>query len=301
MASFTGVSVCEVSEKLVDTLFQEKKIPISVLFTDVDEMVKVFPHMYLVLKANTYDHANKKTALAKVDAGLNNVLLLKDYKRSPVQGLKPRNKEQNMLLDALIDEEVRCVLVEGLAGSGKSLLSIAVGLNHIFDKTSPYKKLILTRPMSSIGASLGALPGDVNEKFLPYLGNYFSNIELLLGENGQSYIETLAQKGKIEFYPLQLIGGISWHDAYIIADEVQSLTPGQFYALGTRVAESSKIVMCGDLKQRYGSVGKAADTGLFIAANSEVYHESQYTVYIKLLKQERGPIAGLFDNVFTEI
>jgi len=280
LASFTGVSVCEVSEKLVDTLFQEKKIPISVLFTDVDEMVKVFPHMYLVLKANTYDHANKKTALAKVDAGLNNVLLLKDYKRSPVQGLKPRNKEQNMLLDAL---------------------SIAVGLNHIFDKTSPYKKLILTRPMSSIGASLGALPGDVNEKFLPYLGNYFSNIELLLGENGQSYIETLAQKGKIEFYPLQLIGGISWHDAYIIADEVQSLTPGQFYALGTRVAESSKIVMCGDLKQRYGSVGKAADTGLFIAANSEVYHESQYTVYIKLLKQERGPIAGLFDNVFTEI
>ena len=204
-----------------------------------------------------------------------------------------------MLLNALMDDEIACVVVEGKAGSGKTLCALAVALDCIGSPSSPYKKIVLTRPMSSVGAPLGALPGDQAEKFLPYLGNYFSNFEFLLGKHGLAYLKTMMEKGDIEILPLQLIGGISWHDTLVIADEVQSLNAQQMYALGTRPAANSKLILLGDSAQRYGRFEDARHTGLWKIAHSEHALRSPLVSYIKLLKQERHPLADVFYNTFV--
>lgn len=301
MIGFTGVLVLHVEEELVNNLYREKRLSASFLMPIVaGTNIELVPHLYLVLKANPFDHAHKKSALAKVDYTGSTIRLLKDYKKYPIQGIAPRNKEQNMLFDALLDNEAQCVIVEGRAGSGKTICALAAALEHAFDKNSFYEKIILTRPMSSVGASLGSLPGDQSEKFLPYLGNYFTNIEKILGKNGVKYFETMVSKGKIEFWPLQLVGGASWHNALILADEAQSLTPQQTYALGTRPAEGSKLILMGDLVQRYGKVKAIEDTGFYKLINSQYVQDSSRFAYLKLLKQERSEIAEVFYKTFLE-
>ena len=205
-----------------------------------------------------------------------------------------------MLLNTLMDPSVTCQIVTGLAGGGKTLCSTAAAFHQTFERDDlPYNRIILTRPMDPVGkTSLGALPGTAEEKFSPYLTNFFSNFSCLLGDHGESYIRMLMEDKKIEMVPLQLIGGASYSNAFILADEIQSLNEDEMYALGTRVSENSKIVLMGDYRQRYGRKGKLDETGLYTLMNSPILHKSKFAAAIKLIKQERSEIAGLFTEIF---
>ena len=253
-------------------------------------------NLFLVLTADSW--GTKQTAIVRVGHGC--VDLVKDFGRSSIFGLKPRNKKQNMALNTLTDEMVRCQVICGRAGGGKTLLALATALHLLFEQKLGYEKLILTRPMSPVGKDLGSLPGEVNEKFLPYLNNYFDNIDILMGRNGRGYLERAVEKGQIEFLPLQLIGGASWHNAIVIADEVQSLTSEEMYALGTRPASGSKLILLGDFRQRYGKRGDLTKTGLYQLVNSPVAHQAKEIAIIELLKTERSRMAQLFGDIFTE-
>ena len=257
-----------------------------------------FPHANLVLKAFT---PNKASVLVKVSPGCEEFETLTDYRKNSVYGLKARNKEQNMLLNALMDPEVLCVAVEGKAGSGKTICTLAAALELLKRKDNPYERVVLSRPMSSVGSPMGALPGDATEKFLPYAGNFLSNFEALMGgKRGLDYMMMMVQKGQLEFKPLKLIGGISWHNTIVLADEIQSLSPEQMYALVTRPAEGSKLVLLGDSAQRYGKRSAVEETGLYQWSNSRLVHESNLASHIKLIKQERSGLAELGYRVFVE-
>lgn len=305
MKPSTGVHIYPLSPDLLDALYTDKYIEIEEALADEyisedypskDQAWADFPNAFVVAKSQ-----GKSSALTQVSACKQYLELVPDYTKKPVYGLKPRNKEQNLYLHALMNPKISCVVAEGRAGSGKTLVALAAAMELLNQKGNTYDRIILTRPMDPVGVSLGALPGNEKEKFLPYLGNFYSNFEQLMGgPKGLVMLEAMMNKGVITTIPIQLIGGSSWHNSYVIADEVQSLTAEQMYALGTRAADGSKVVILGDSAQRYGKREEVSKTGLRRLTDSRRIHESPLVSYIELIKQERNPLADVFYNVFVE-
>jgi PhoH-like ATPase len=222
--------------------------------------------------------------------------VIKDKKLSAF-GVRPKNKEQVMAMSALLDDRISLCMMTGRAGTGKTLLAMAAALQKVED--GKYDRIIITRPMSQVGRyELGALPGDVDEKFGPYLENYLTNISQMVG-NDRRTAHDLMEQFKIEAMPLQLIRGASWAGAFIIADEVQVLDHHEMLTLGTRIGAESKLVVMGDLNQRDEQIAKAA-TGLHKVMNDKRMKESPLTSAIELWKCERSKLAKLFADVFEE-
>jgi PhoH-like ATPase len=282
--SYTGVSVVEVKSELIAKLYETKKLE-----TSFDKRYKFVQNEYVVIKDIT---GSNQSAITRVVGG--DLQLLKLPKRLNVSGIEPRNKEQWMALDALLDDSIKVVVLTGRAGTGKTLLTIAAGLAKMEEKC--YERMILTRPMSQVTKhQLGILPGEVNEKFMPYLDNYMDNFTQLV--KGKKDTQSLTEHYHIEFKPLQLIRGASWQNAFIIADEVQVLTHHDMVTLGTRVGENSKIVIMGDLGQRDENIAREK-TGIYKFVNNEQAQDSQLVASIELIKCERSPVASLFADVF---
>ena len=210
--------------KDLELLYQQKYILLP------EELSSPPQNLYVVCKDST---GSSNSALARVKK---DKLILLDS-NIHCSSLTPRNKEQRMALDALLDDTIKVVTLTGRAGTGKTLLSLAAALDAM-DK-GKHGRIILTRPMSWVGKhGLGALPGDVDEKFRPYLQNYLCNLEFMLGGKPDA-IEDLVEQYRIEFIPIQLIRGASRHDAFVISDEVQPLNYHEMVTVGTRIAEGS--------------------------------------------------------------
>lgn len=281
---YSGVKVHTVKQEIINSIYSDKKIPIF------DKRHNWYENLFVVLKDES---GGSQSALGRVKNG--EIHLIPDRKNSPVQGIVPKNKEQQMALDVLLDDDVKVVVLTGRAGTGKTLLTLSTAVDKIQQKQ--YDRIILTRPMSWVGKhSLGALPGDVNEKFGPYLENYMCNLQYMLG-GSKTKAQDLIQQCKMEFLPLQLIRGASWHNAIVIADEVQTLDYHEMVTLGTRVGEGSKIVIMGDLAQRDEKIAKDK-TGIHKFVNDERSKMSNFVASIELLKSERSKVAELFADVF---
>ena len=283
---FTGVRVHQVSKEIIDFLYKNKEIEIW------DNRYNWYQNLYVVLKDET---GTSSSALARVKK--NKIVLLdKDIKAG---SLCPRNKEQRMAIDALMDDSVKVVVLTGRAGTGKTIMTLAAAINKIESRS--YNKIILTKPMSQVTKyDIGALPGDVNDKFKPYLDNYFGNLEFMFGDtgiDGKQKAQSILEQYRVEFVPLQLIRGCSWHNAFILADECQTLDHHEMVTLGTRVGEGSKIVIMGDLAQRDERISKES-TGIYKFINDEKATNSEFVASIELLKSERGEVSALFGDIF---
>jgi len=279
---YTGVKVLNLSKTVIDSLYEKKEIVLS------GELKSCPENQYIVCKDCT---GTNSSALARIKQGK---LTLLNSEMS-CSGLVPRNKEQRMAMDALLDDNIKVVALTGRAGTGKTLLTLAAALEGM--DRSAYKRVILTRPMSWVGKhGLGALPGDVDEKFRPYLQNYLCNLEFMLGGEPDAVAHTLDQY-RIEFIPIQLIRGASWHDTFIIADEVQTLDYHEMVTLGTRVAEGSKLIIMGDLGQRDEKI-EIEHTGIYKFVNSKNAKKSPIVASLELIKSERSAVSQLFADVF---
>lgn len=282
---YTGVRVHQVSKELIDEIYKNGEVEIW------DNRHNWYENLYVVLKDET---GTSSSALGRV-RGKKVVLLEKNLSAG---GLSPRNKEQRMSMDALLDDSVKVVVLTGRAGTGKTIMTLAAAIDRMEKKV--YDRIILTKPMSQVTRyDLGALPGDVKDKFGPYLDNYLGNLEFMLGGNlnGKQKVQAAVEQYHIEFVPLQLIRGCSWHNAFIIADEVQTLDHHEMVTLGTRIAEGSKLVIMGDLAQRDERIAKDK-TGIYKFINSEQAKASSLVASIELIKCERSEVAELFADVF---
>lgn len=264
---------------------------------DLPAALSNYPNRSIVLKSPP---PNKSSVLCMITE-TGQLRMMVDYLRHPLSfsKLRSRNKEQCMLLNGIINSSASCIVVEGRAGSGKTICSLAAALHLLQANDNPYQKVILSRPMSTVGSPMGAMPGDSAEKFLPYLGNFYDNLDYLFGKDRKKKFDLFLKSEKIQFKPLKLIGGSSWHNSIIIADEIQSLTPEQMYALITRVSENSMLILMGDSAQRYGKRMSIEETGLYQWADSELVAQSPHVFHIELIKQERSAIADLAYKVFV--
>lgn len=286
MDKHTGVSVIQATPTNIDKLYQERKLSVKELKTKK----KFFPNQCLVLKQD----GSKQSGLARVSPDGNT--LYRIQAPTKVYGIESRNKEQAMLMSQLLDPNVNLNIVTGMAGSGKTICAMAVALHHLMELKT-YKKLILTKPMDIVGRiSLGAVPGDIKEKFEPYTINFKCNIEELIGDSGYFYLQEMESKGVIKYLPIQLMRGASFKDSLIVADEVQVLDSHEMKTMCTRLGENSKLILMGDLTQRDRKI-EMEDTGLYKLMQHEKILNSPICSSIELRKCERSALAQLMIEV----
>jgi PhoH-like ATPase len=167
-----------------------------------------------------------------------------------VWGLKPRNMEQAMALHLLNSPDIDLTIMTGPAGSGKTLLALATGIQNIIEEKR-FDKLIVARSTPPIAEDIGFLPGTEEEKMAPWLAAFDDNLEVLHGkdESCGGSMEYVKERANIQFKSLNFMRGRSFNNAYIIIDEAQSLTQFQLKSIITRVGKNSKIVILGNLAQ----------------------------------------------------
>lgn len=217
------------------------------LALDEDEQVGVFANEYFILQEF---HNSRRRLLGRYHQGKKGIVPLISL-REGIWGIYPKNVEQQFALDALLNDEVKLVSLVGKAGTGKTLLAIAAGLEKTIAQ-GKYSRLLVSRPIQPMGRDLGFLPGDVNEKLAPWMQPIFDNMDFLFTQNrthsGTSY-EELINQGILHIEPLTYIRGRSIPGQYLIVDEAQNLSPHEVKTIITRAGEGTKIVLTGDCQQ----------------------------------------------------
>lgn len=158
---------------------------------------------------------------------------------------KCKTENQGKLRETIRNNEMS--IVSGLPGTGKTYIACAEALKLI--KARPkYKKILLVKSITQLrGEELGALPGDLNEKFDPYLGSFIDNFEKIIGE---SLTKKLRELGLINIQPLAFVRGRSIDNTIIIVDEAQNISLDNMRTLMTRIGDNSKMIILGDVKQK---------------------------------------------------
>ena len=214
----------------------------------------------------------------------------------PDWNIKSRNKEQAFAIDLLMDPAVKVVSLVGRAGSGKTLLAIAAGLQQTIGLRADenhYSRLIVSRPVQPLGKDIGFLPGTMEEKMLPWLMPIQDNLKFLMGD--KTNLEMYMEKGKIEIEALTYIRGRSIANAFMIIDEAQNLTMHEIKTIITRVGDGTKVVLTGDIEQIDNIYVNETSNGLAHAV--EKFKEFPLAGHVTFKKGERSEVATLASKV----
>jgi PhoH-like ATPase len=241
-----------------------------------------------------------QTALARVAEEADTVRMVRRVKEG-VWGIFPRNKEQCFALDLLLDDDLKLVTLVGKAGTGKTLLAIAAGLQKCADERR-YHRLLVSRPIFPLGRDIGYLPGDVEEKLNPWMKPVYDNVEFILDSRNAGRVggknrghQELMEQGLLEIEPLTYIRGRSIPHQYLIIDEAQNLTPHEIKTIITRAGEGTKVVLTGDPYQIDNPYVDATSNGLVYVV--EKFRHSAISGHITLTRGERSELAELAANV----
>ena len=235
-----------------------------------------------------------KAIVKKVEANEAIVEMAKDYtiEKNAVWGISARNQEQNFALNVLLDPDIDFVTLQGSAGTGKTLLTIAAALVQVLDDRR-YTEIIMTRVTIPVGEDIGFLPGTEEEKMTPWMGALMDNLEVLhANQDGGSFGRTATEdllKNKIKIRSLNFMRGRTFLNRFIIIDEAQNLTPKQIKTLVTRAGPGSKIVCLGDIKQIDTPYLTETTSGLTFAVDR--FKNWQYSAHMTLTRGERSRLA----------
>jgi len=160
----------------------------------------------------------------------------------PTSGIVPKTDKQKELIDAI--NQSSQVIVLGFAGTGKTYVTATMAADLY--TTKKIDKIVITRPMVSVGKDIGILPGDLGEKVAPWA---LPVLDVLEKHWGKGMLETAIKNGNVEMAPLSMMRGRSFESAFVIADEAQNITLAELKMLLTRIGEGSTIVLNGDVMQ----------------------------------------------------
>ena len=242
----------------------------------------------LKLPTNTGVIATSGTSSALARYKNGHLVHVKDRNVFDVRG---RSAEQRIALDFLTDDSVQIVSIGGNAGTGKSLLAIAAGLESVVEKRV-HKKVVIFRPLYAVGGQdLGFLPGTAEEKMSPWAAAVFDALEVFCGPN---VIEEIIEEELLEVLPLTHIRGRTLSDSFVIIDEAQNLEKMVLLTALSRMGKNSKVVMTHDVAQRDNlRVGKYDGVMSVISSlkNEDIF------AHINLEKSERSQIAELVSHL----
>jgi len=212
-------------------------------------------------------------------------------------GIKPRNAEQTFALHALMNDDVKLLTIQGVAGTGKTLLALASALEQV----KKYHQIILARPIVPLSnRDIGYLPGDAKEKINPYMEPLWDNLKFIksnFSENEKKYkaIEEMVKHEKILVTPLAYIRGRSFSNVYFIVDEAQNLTPHEVKTIITRAGEGTKIIFTGDIYQIDTPYLDEYSNGLSYVIDK--LKGNKLVAHITLEKGERSELANLANDL----
>jgi PhoH-like ATPase len=263
---------------------------------DQDDRPLLYPNEYLLLR----NRANpQQTALGKLDVEARVARPLRRVSDG-VCGVKPRNKEQHFALDALLDESICLVTLLGMAGTGKTLLAIAAGLQMTADEEH-YRKMLVARPIFPLGRDIGYLPGDIGEKLNPWMQPIHDNISYLMElqriRTGRHIgtVNELISQGELRLAPLTFLRRRSLPNQYMLIDEAQNLTPHEIKTILTRAGEGTKVVLTGDPYQIDNPYVDAESNGLTYTINR--FKGQRLAATVTLYKGERSELAEIAANL----
>lgn len=250
---------------------------------------------------------------------VNNGSVLRDVpvSRSLSRKVTAKNLEQAAFMDMLDSSDgPPIVACTALAGAGKTLIALAHALEGL--ESRRYEKVIITRPMTQAGgASMAALPGTMQQKFLPYLQGFLDNAQFLLGDNRRAapnarnkppVISDISPQEEmlfklqmcgVEVLPLAFARGASLN-ACVIVDESQQLPWEDVFTWGTRVSGAGRLILLGDLQQRDNKIALERSGLNWIMNSCKTAQSSPLIGTCELRTCERGPVARLFHEMNEE-
>ncbi|MBY0371459.1 PhoH family protein [bacterium] len=288
---YPGSMTFEVPSEVIENFNQQKRYPI--------EDRQLNPHEYVVLRdakkpdniiAGRYDAAQKAVVPLRVPP-------------NGVWGIKPRNLEQSFVIDALLDDSIPLVSLVGKAGTGKTMLALACGLQKTIDE-SKYQKLLVSRPIFPLGKDIGYLPGEIEEKLNPWMQPIFDNIDFIVSFSSgdkpakrptRRAWQELIHQGMLQIEPLTYIRGRSLAYQFLIVDEAQNLTPHEIKTIITRAGEGTKVVLTGDCYQIDNPYIDSSSNGLSFVV--ERFKETHLGAHVTLMKGERSQLSELATQV----
>lgn len=273
-AEYAGYRNINLSMEEVDTFWKEGSIKIGEGF---------FPNEYVLV--NEGEHSS---FLARHNDGELFRLLTAP---GGIGKISPKNKEQSFAIDALMHPDIPLVTLTGIAGSGKTFLTLMAAMDGAM--TKKYSRIIISRSIQTVGNDLGFLPGDLNEKMDPWLAPIKDNFQTMF--NDITYFETMKDKGQIEVAPLAFIRGRSFNESFVIVDEAQNATVHELKTLITRVGRDSKIVLLGDTDQIDTPYIDKVSNGLSIIVDR--FKGTELSAHVNIPYGQRSKLASLASNL----
>jgi PhoH-like ATPase len=279
----TGTVTLPILDGEIDLLYQQ-----GFLNPDPQNNDELYENVCITLQENS-----GKTALGRYNKKLNEIRPIQ-LPREGTMGIKPRNKEQQFVLDLLLDDSINLITITGIAGSGKTILATTAGLSKVLE--GKYTRLLISRPIVPMGGKdIGYIPGSIEEKMQPWMQPIYDNLELLMmtgkKKNSSLKYEELFNQDVIRVEPLTYIRGRSLPSQYILIDEAQNLSIHEVKTIITRCGEGSKIILTGDPDQIDSPYLDKGTCGLMVAI--EKLHGQPSVGHITLARGERSELANL--------
>ena len=217
--------------------------------------------------------------------------------KQTVYGIKPKNAEQTFAMHAMLNPEIKLVSINGVAGTGKTLLALASAL----EQRRNFKQIYLARPIVPLSnKDIGYLPGDIKSKLNPYMEPLWDNLKFIQHQFKESdkefkHITDMVNQEKLMITPLAYIRGRSLSNIFFIVDEAQNLTPHEVKTIITRAGENAKIVFTGDIYQIDTPYLDSQSNGLSYLIDRIKDHPM--FAHITLEKGERSELANLANEL----
>lgn len=237
---------------------------------------------------------NQDSVLARFNAENNKI---ERVEKSYAYGIKPKNAEQTFAIDALLNEDIKLIALQGIAGTGKTLLALATAL----EQKTLYNQIILARPIVPLSnRDIGFLPGGADEKISPYMQPLFDNLKFIKSQyktdsRKRKALDEMEENEELVLTALAFIRGRSLANVIMIVDESQNLTPHEVKTIITRAGEGTKIIFTGDINQIDSPYMDEHSNGLTYLIDKLKGHS--LFAHIKLEKGERSELANLANDL----
>ncbi|MBX7126793.1 MAG: PhoH family protein [Cyclobacteriaceae bacterium] len=282
---YTGKTILDnVDPGLIDLLYDKGYCQPG----DLSRGITPMKNHYYILRSG------KKSILAFFNSANG---MIEHVEKRAVYGIKPRNAEQAFAIHAVTKPEVRLVTMQGVAGTGKTLIALAAAL----DQKREFKQIYLARPIVPLSnKDIGYLPGDIKSKLNPYMEPLWDNLKFIQNQYSESdkeyaKIQEMVANEKLVITPLAYIRGRSLSNICFIVDEAQNLTPHEVKTIITRAGENTKIIFTGDVHQIDTPYLDSQSNGLSYLIDRIKDHELY--AHITLEKGERSELANLANDL----
>lgn len=276
--------------ELFNQLSHEHEIAIESIGCHPNECVKL-----------NHEQNQSSSLLARYDEEKKALIQLS--RQQEALNIRPINLEQRFAYELLMDDAIKLVSLVGPAGTGKTLLALACGLEKVIGSEPTYKKMLVARPIMPLGKDIGYLPGSKDDKLNFWMQPIFDNLNFLLTQKDSfsdiavkrskkdDKVDYLMDAGIVEIEAITYIRGRSIPNQFMIIDEAQNLTPHEVKTIISRAGKGTKIVLTGDPEQIDNPYLDSNTNGLtYVAERLKSY---PITGHVVLSKSERSELASL--------